>query len=199
MQKINYQAQLDQLIANLEGKPTLLLHSCCGPCSSYVIEYLSKFFDITVYFYNPNIHPEQEYLHRLETQRQLIEKLGGAVLMEGEYDTQCFFEAVKGFEDCVEGGERCDLCIGERLNKTAQKAKEGGFQYFATTLTVSPHKNAQSINSMGYELSEKFGIKWLPSDFKKKEGYKRSIELSAQYELYRQDYCGCAFSSKNKN
>ena len=199
MQKINYQAQLDQLIANLEGKPTLLLHSCCGPCSSYVIEYLSKFFDITVYFYNPNIHPEQEYLHRLETQRQLIEKLGGAVLMEGEYDTQCFFEAVKGSEDCAEGGERCDLCIGERLNKTAQKAKEGGFQYFATTLTVSPHKNAQSINSMGYELSEKNGIKWLPSDFKKKEGYKRSIELSAQYELYRQDYCGCAFSLKNKN
>ena len=194
MEKVNFQKQLDKVIESLEGKPSLLLHSCCGPCSSYVIEYLSKFFDITVYFYNPNIHPESEYLHRLETQRQLVEKLGGAVLCEGEYEPDRFFDAVKGYEDCAEGGKRCALCIGERIESTAQKAKEGGYDYFATTLTVSPHKNAQSINETGIELEQKYGVKWLPSDFKKRDGYKRSIELSAQYELYRQDYCGCIFS-----
>ena len=199
MQKVNYQIQLDQITANLTGKPRLLLHSCCGPCSSYVIEYLSEFFDITVYFYNPNIHPQEEYLHRFQTQRQLVEKLGGAVLIEGEYEPERYFEAVKGYEDCAEGGKRCNLCIGERLAQTAQKAKEGGYDWFATTLTVSPHKNAQSINEMVFALSQKYGIKWLPSDFKKREGYKRSIELSTQYELYRQDYCGCTFSLKNKN
>lgn len=199
MQKINYQLQLDGVIAGLNYRPKLLLHSCCGPCSSYVIEYLSKFFDITVYYYNPNIHPKEEYLRRLETQRQLVEKLGGAVLVEGEYDETRYFDAVKGYEENAEGGERCNRCIEERLIQTAQKAKEGDFEFFATTLTVSPHKNAQSINGMGYALSEKIGIKWLPSDFKKKEGYKRSIELSAEYGLYRQDYCGCVYSLKNKN
>lgn len=199
MQKVNYQLQLDGITANLTGKPSLLLHSCCGPCSSYVIEYLSKFFQITVYYYNPNIHPKEEYLHRLETQRQLVEKLGGAVLVEGEYEPSRYFDAVRGYEDSAEGGERCNHCIEERLVQTAQKCKEGGYDYFATTLTVSPHKNAQSINKIGFELSQKFGIKWLPSDFKKREGYKRSIELSAEYGLYRQDYCGCIFSLQNKN
>jgi len=199
MQKVNYQLQLDGITANLKEKPTLLLHSCCGPCSSYVIEYLSKFFQITVYYYNPNIHPKEEYLHRLETQRQLVEKLGGTVLIEGEYEPKRYFDAVKGYEDSAEGGERCNLCIGERLTQTAQKCKEGNYDWFATTLTVSPHKNAQSINEMGFALGQKFGIKWLPSDFKKREGYKRSIELSTQYELYRQDYCGCTFSLQNKN
>ena len=196
MQKVNYQLQLDKITANLTDKPTLFLHSCCGPCSSYVIEYLSKFFQITDYYYNPNIHPEEEYIRRLDTQRRLVEKLGGAVLVEGEYEPSRYFDAVRGYEDSAEGGARCELCIGERLAQTAQKAKEGGYEYFATTLTVSPHKNAQSINQMGFELQEKIGIKWLPSDFKKKEGYKRSIELSAEYGLYRQDYCGCRFSLK---
>ncbi len=198
MEKVNYQQRLDGLTASLEGKPTLLLHSCCGPCSSYVIEYLSQYFQITVYFYNPNIYPQEEYIHRLETQRQLIDSLGGAVLVAGDYNPDRFYKAVKGNEDGVEGGARCELCIGERLCSTAQKAKEGGFEYFATTLTVSPHKNAQSINRMGYDLQEQYGVKWLPSDFKKREGYKRSIQLSAEYGLYRQDYCGCEFSLKNK-
>ncbi len=199
MDKINYQKQLDELLANLQGKPRLLLHSCCGPCSSYVIDYLSKFFDITVYYYNPNIHPQEEYLRRLETQKKLVQKLGGAILKEGEYLPQRFFDAVKGNENEPEGGNRCRLCIDERLEATAFEAALGNFNFFATTLTVSPHKNAQSINSSGFELEKKHGVRWLPSDFKKKEGYKRSIELSAQYELYRQDYCGCTFSLKNKN
>ena len=194
MEKVNYQRQLDGLIASLEGKPRLLLHSCCGPCSSYVIEYLSQYFDITVFFYNPNIHPQEEYLHRLQTQRKLIDSLGGGVLMEGDYIPDRYFEAVRGAENEPEGGRRCRLCIDERLTVTAQKAAEGKFDYFATTLTVSPHKNAQTINQTGFDLQEKFGIKWLPSDFKKREGYKRSIELSALYELYRQDYCGCIYS-----
>lgn len=198
MEKVNYQQRLDGLIASLEGKPTLLLHSCCGPCSSYVIEYLSQYFQITVYFYNPNIYPQEEYIRRLETQRQLIDSLGGAVLAAGDYASERFYEAVKGNEDGAEGGARCELCIGERLDSTAKKAQEGGFEYFATTLTVSPHKNAQSINRTGYELQEQYGVKWLPSDFKKREGYKRSIALSAEYGLYRQDYCGCEFSLKNK-
>ncbi len=199
MEKINYQKLLDELLVNLQGKPSLLLHSCCGPCSSYVIEYLSNYFDITVYYYNPNIHPREEYLHRLETQKKLVQRLGGAILIEGDYLPERFFDAVKGSENEPEGGERCRLCIDERLDSTARMAALGNFNFFATTLTVSPHKNAQSINKSGFELVKKYGVRWLPSDFKKKEGYKRSIELSAQFELYRQDYCGCVFSLKNSN
>lgn len=198
MEKVNYQKQLDAVISALSGKPRLLLHSCCGPCSSYVIEYLSQYFDITVLYYNPNIHPEEEYLRRLETQRRLVEALGGAVLIEGDYDPRLYFDAVKGAEEEPEGGRRCRLCIDQRLTVTAEQAKNGGYDWFATTLTVSPHKNAQSINETGFNLQEKFGVKWLPSDFKKREGYKRSIRLSAKYGLYRQDYCGCTYSLKNK-
>ena len=198
MDKRSFQRELDSVISTLGGKaPRVLLHSCCGPCSSYVIEYLSQYFDLTVYFYNPNIHPETEYLHRLKTQRQLVEQLGGAVLIEGEYNPDCFFDAVKGYENEPEGGARCERCIFERMRATAEKAKQGNFDYFCTTLSVSPHKNADMINLLGSKLEAEFDVKWLPSDFKKKGGYLRSIELSKQYGLYRQDYCGCAYSIHN--
>ena len=199
MEKVNYQRRLDEVIAALGDKrPRLLLHSCCGPCSSYVIEYLSKHFDITVYYYNPNIHPESEYARRLETQKQLIAALGGAVLTESEYDPERFFAAVKGLESEPEGGARCTECFRLRLEATAKRAKEGSFDYFCTTLSVSPHKNSAVINALGGELGEKYGVNWLPGDFKKREGYKRSIELSKQFDLYRQDYCGCAFSMSDQ-
>lgn len=195
MDKINYQVWLDKIIESLNGnRPRLLLHSCCGPCSSYVIEYLSKYFDLTVYYYNPNIYPIEEYEKRLETQKQLIERLGGAVMIESEYDPDRYFELVKGLENEREGGKRCTVCFEMRLRETAEKAKIGEFDYFATTLTVSPHKNAQIINRIGERLADEYAVEWLPSDFKKREGYKRSIELSKQFELYRQSYCGCKFS-----
>lgn len=195
MDKINYQVRLDKITESLNGnRPRLLLHSCCGPCSSYVIEYLSKYFDLTVYYYNPNIYPIEEYEKRLETQKQLIERLGGAVMVKSEYDPDRYFELVKGLENEREGGKRCTVCFEMRLRETAEKAKIGKFDYFATTLTVSPHKNAQIINRIGERLADEYAVEWLPSDFKKREGYKRSIELSKQFELYRQSYCGCKFS-----
>lgn len=197
MDNKNYQLELDRIIASLGAtRPRLLLHSCCGPCSSYVIEYLSQYFDITVLFYNPNIHPEEEYLHRLETQRELVRKLGGAELAETEYNPDSFFAAVKGFESDPEGGSRCELCIAQRMRVTAAAASEGAYDRFCTTLSVSPHKNAAVINSLGYALEEEFGVKWLPSDFKKRGGYKRSVDLSKQLGLYRQNYCGCVFSRR---
>ena len=196
--KQNYQLLLDKVILQHSGTlPSLLLHSCCGPCSSYVLEYLSKYFDITVFFYNPNIYPETEYFKRLDTQKYLLEKMpfeNPVSLIEGEYNPEIHLNAVRGQEAYREGGARCSTCFTLRLDKTAELAKARNFDYFATTLTVSPHKNAQIINALGCELSEKHGVSWLPSDFKKKEGYKRSIELSAQYGLYRQDYCGCSFA-----
>lgn len=195
MDKINYQVRLDKIIESLNGsRPRLLLHSCCGPCSSYVIEYLSKYFDLTVYYYNPNIYPIEEYEKRLETQKQLLERLGGAAMIDSEYDPDRYFEQVSGLENEREGGKRCTVCFEMRLRRTAEKAKIGKFDYFATTLTVSPHKNTQIINQIGEELADEYSVKWLPSDFKKREGYKRSIELSKQFELYRQNYCGCKFS-----
>ena len=197
-EKKNYQTELDKIISLLDGtRPRVLLHSCCGPCSSYVIEYLSEYFELTVLFYNPNIHPANEYMRRLETQRELIAKLGGAVLCEGEYEPQRYFDAVKGLENEPEGGARCEKCIYERMAVTAAQAAKGGYDYFATTLTVSPHKNAQLINSLGFELEKECGVKWLPSDFKKRGGYQRSTELSRQLGLYRQNYCGCIFSNNN--
>ena len=196
--KENYQLMLDKIIAqNNNNIPSLLLHSCCGPCSSYVLEYLTKHFDITVFFYNPNIYPEAEYFKRLDTQKQLLERMSfvnPVSLIEGEYDPENYLAAVRGQEEYREGGARCSTCFTLRLDKTAELAKSKGFDYFATTLTVSPHKNAQIINTLGYELSEKYDVRWLPSDFKKREGYKRSIELSKQYDLYRQEYCGCSFA-----
>lgn len=195
--KINYQKELDLLISELDHKPSLLLHSCCGPCSSYVLEYLSEYFDITVYYYNPGIYPEEEYFKRLDNQKALIDFTGYAELLDADYQHSEYLDAVKGYEDEPEGGGRCEICFRQRIFKTAEAAKSNGFEYFATTLTVSPHKNAELINKISKEAEAFYGVKHLPSDFKKKEGYKRSVELSNKYGLYRQDYCGCEFSLRN--
>lgn len=201
-QKVNYQRVLEDTIARQqkEGKvPKLLLHSCCAPCSSYVLEYLSQYFEITVLYYNPNISPETEYRARVAEQERLIRELPTkhpVTFMAGEYHPEQFYGAVKGLEDCPEGGERCTICFEMRLREAAQKAKKGGFDYFTTTLSISPLKNAEKLNSIGASLAQEYGIAYLHSDFKKKNGYKRSVELSAEYGLYRQDYCGCVFSKE---
>ena len=198
--KQNYQIILDREISALNGRrPSLLLHSCCGPCSTYVLEYLSRFFDITVFYYNPNIYPADEFFKRGDEQKRLIAAMfpdGSVGFSEGAFDDSNFYETVKGLENVPEGGERCFKCYRLRLEETAQKAAEGGFEYFTTTLSISPHKNAQALNDIGRETAEKYGVKYLFSDFKKKNGYKRSCELSAQYGIYRQDYCGCIFSKR---
>lgn len=194
---MNYQIEQDNIINRLEGTPTLLLHSCCGPCSSHCLEVLSKYFLVTVLWYNPNIQPEAEYSLRLENQKKLIGALKTVhpvQLKVLDYDPNEFFLAVKGLENEREGGLRCTECFLLRLENTVRVAKELGFDYFTTTLTVSPHKNAPLINGIGYSLSEQYGVKFLPSDFKKKNGYKRSIELSKEFDLYRQNYCGCVYS-----
>jgi epoxyqueuosine reductase len=204
MNKINYQKELDTLIENLQKEkrtPTVLLHSCCAPCSSYVLEYLSKYFKISILFYNPNIYPLEEYSRRVAEQKGLISALkvkNEINFLEGRYDTENFYNIAKGLEDQKEGGERCFKCYELRLKEAAIIAKEQGYDYFTTTLSISPHKNAQKLNEIGHKLSEKYNVKYLYSDFKKKEGYKRSIELSNQYDLYRQDYCGCLFSKKER-
>lgn len=197
---MNYQRILDQTIGEITKNnvvPTLLLHSCCAPCSSYVIEYLSNFFEITVYYYNPNIFPDVEYLRRADEQRRYIEKLSSVhpiKFLEGEFDPTQFDAAIAGNEQALEGGKRCYSCYHLRLNQTALVAKSLDYNYFCTTLSVSPHKNAAWINEIGEELSKKFAVNFLRADFKKKEGYKRSLELSKIHNLYRQDYCGCRFS-----
>ena len=200
MNKINFQKELDKIIDNLNGEvPKLFLHSCCAPCSSYTLEYLSNYFDITVYYFNPNISPKEEFGKRFAEQKRLIEELPAKhpiKLVLGEYDYNDFLSIAKGYEDIPEGGERCFRCYRMRLESTAKLAKEQGFDYFCTTLSISPLKNSQKINQIGFEVAEKYGIKWLPSDFKKKEGYKRSIELSKEYSLYRQNFCGCGFSKE---
>jgi len=204
MNKINYQKELDTLIENLlkeKETPTLLLHSCCAPCSSYVLEYLSKYFKISILFYNPNIYPLEEYSRRVAEQKGLISALkvkNEINFLEGRYDTESFYNLTKGLENQKEGGERCFKCYELRLKEAAIIAKEQGYDYFTTTLSISPHKNAQKLNEIGHEFSIKYDVKYLYSDFKKKEGYKRSIELSNQYGLYRQDYCGCIFSKKER-
>ena len=201
MQKINYQKQLDKIIENLGDKvPSLLLHSCCAPCSSYCIEYLSQYFNITVLYYNPNIYPEAEYKKRKAEQKRLISEMKTKCpveMLDCDFESEKFYEMAKGLEHCSECGERCFKCYHLRLEKTVQEAKENKFDYFTTTLTISPLKDSQKINEIGLELAEEYNIEWLPSDFKKKEGYKRSIELSKVYSLYRQDYCGCVFSKRN--
>lgn len=200
MQKINYQKILDELIGKLQKEnkiPKLLLHSCCAPCSSYVLEYLSKYFRITVLYYNPNISIEEEYLHRIEEQKRLISEMktiNKVDFVQGEYKPNDFFAIAKGLEDAKEGGERCFKCYELRLKETVKIALDNGYDYFTTTLSISPHKNAQKINEIGEKLSEEYGVKYLYSDFKKREGYKRSIELSKEYNLYRQNYCGCIYS-----
>lgn len=200
MMKVNYQRELDTIINTIEREditPSLLLHSCCAPCSSYTIEYLSNYFSITVLYYNPNISPEEEYEKRKAEQLRLIGALpvkNKVSFIDCDYDSREFFDMAKGYEDCREGGERCFRCYRLRIEKAARTAKQNGFDYFCTTLSISPLKNAQKINEIGYDIQNKFGVKWLPSDFKKKEGYKRSIELSREYNLYRQNFCGCIYS-----
>ncbi len=204
-QKQNYQKILDKTIEQLtkEGKvPTLLLHSCCAPCSSYVLEYLSKYFQITLLYYNPNISPKEEYEARVREQKRLIGEMDfvhPVSFLEGEYVPETFYEMAKGHENDKEGGERCFMCYEMRLREAAEAAKKGGFDYFTTTLSISPLKNAQKLNEIGIRLSEEYGIAYLMSDFKKKNGYKRSVELSAEHHLYRQNYCGCVFSKREAN
>ncbi len=198
----NYQKELDRLLEGLdegEDAPSLLLHSCCAPCSSYVLEYLSRYFRITVFYYNPNIFPAEEYARRVEEQKSLISRLpclNPVSFLEGEYLPERFYSIVKGREQQPEGGERCFDCYALRLREAAALAKEKGFDYFTTTLSISPHKNAVKLNEIGEELAREFGVRFLPSDFKKKNGYKRSAELSGEYGLYRQDYCGCVYSQQ---
>ncbi len=227
----NYSKELDKLLLNTENKGRkLFLHSCCAPCSSYVLEYLRSFFRITVFYFNPNITEEAEYQKRAAEQKRLIAEMNalfseenppaaganegqggvtGAVgrpetggypieVAEGDYCRELFFERVKGLEKCREGGERCFVCYELRLAETARRAREAGADYFTTTLTISPLKNAAKINEIGERLSGQYGVAFLPSDFKKKDGYKRSIELSREYDLYRQDYCGCVFSRQER-
>lgn len=180
----------------LSQKPTLLLHACCAPCSSAVLEVLSEHFDITIFFYNPNISPKSEFDYRLDELYRLLSEmnLSQIRIVAPDYDENEFFEIAKGNESLPEGGARCKDCYRLRLEKTAEYAKRDGFDYFTTTLSVSPYKNAQALNEIGSELSEKYGVKYLLSDFKKNDGYKRSCQLSREFNLYRQNYCGCIFS-----
>lgn len=200
MNKRNFQKEMDKLIEQNKKDgltPSLLLHSCCAPCSSYVLEYLSQYFNITVLYYNPNISPKEEYVCRLNEEKRLIKEMtfkNPVKILDCDYNVDEFFAVAKGFEKEPEGGKRCEKCFDLRLDFTAKTAKENGFDYFATTLTISPLKNANLINEIGEKLAEKYSVKYLCSDFKKKEGYKRSITLSKEYNLYRQNYCGCIFS-----
>lgn len=189
----NYQLKLDNFIQNMTERRNLLLHSCCAPCSSYVLTYLLEFFDVTLFYYNPNIQPEREYRKRADEQKRLCDLLH-VPYIEGEYDTDRYLDIIKGLETESEGGARCTKCFEMRLDRTAQLATTLGIDLIATTLTVSPHKNAPLINTIGEGAASKYGIGWLPSDFKKRNGYLESIRLSKEYELYRQTFCGCSFS-----
>ena len=213
----NYSRILEKEIQRLDEsgiKPRLLLHSCCAPCSSYVMEYLREHFRITVFYYNPNITSKEEYDYRLSEEKRLIEAYNRQVetqdfegmnstpkaekieILECPYDPENYLKAVKGYENCPEGGDRCGICFEMRLRKTAEAAREGGYDCFTTTLTISPLKNVARLNEIGERVGAEYGIAFLPSDFKKKNGFKRSIELSAQFDLYRQNYCGCGFSKR---
>ncbi|MGE4484814.1 MAG: epoxyqueuosine reductase QueH [Oscillospiraceae bacterium] len=198
--KTDYQKLLDKEIdaIGISGiRPRLLLHSCCGPCSSYVLEYLSCFFDISVFYYNPNIYPPEEYEKRLSEQKRLIKEMrfpGAVDIIHAEYKPEDFYTAVEGLENEPEGGARCAKCFEIRLDETARMARELSFDYFTTTLSVSPHKNTEILNEIGQKAGKKYGVRYLFADFKKKNGYKRSIELAREYGIYRQNYCGCEFS-----
>lgn len=194
--KTNYQTVLDNMLKDNPKDSKLLLHSCCGPCSSYVLTYLLDYFDITVFYYNPNIYPEDEYQKRLTEQIKLINALNDKKIkiLTLPYNNQEFTNKVTGLETEKEGGKRCTLCYQLRLEQTAKYAKEHNFDYFGTTLSVSPYKHSDILNNIGSMLEKKYQIKYLYSDFKKKDGYKKSIELSKKYNLYRQNYCGCQFS-----
>lgn len=197
---VNYQKELDVLLQSLEREnkaPTLLLHSCCAPCSSYVLEYLSQYFQITDFYYNPNISPQEEYLKRVEELKRLIRTMplkNQADFIEGKYDSERYFEFAKGLEKQEEGGERCFRCYELRLREAAILCRDGHYDYFTTTLSISPYKNAEKLNEIGESLAREYGVKYLRSDFKKKGGYQRSIALSKEYHLYRQNYCGCIYS-----
>lgn len=198
--KRNFQKELEYKLKQIQAAgevPRLLLHSCCAPCSSYCIEYLSQYFEITVFYFNPNISMEEEYRKRVSEQKRFIGEFPAkhkVDFIEGDYEPKRFFEEVEGYEKCPEGGERCFICYRLRLEETAKLANSLGYDYFTTTLTISPLKNSAKLNEIGWELGEKYGVSYLLSDFKKREGYKRSIELSKEYELYRQNYCGCVYS-----
>lgn len=199
--KINYKLLMDEEIAkikNLEKKPSLLLHACCAPCLSAVLEVLCDYFDITVYFYNPNISPKEEYDFRLSELKRMLLEMGmdDVKVVEPSYDNEAFLKLSEGLEELSEGGARCEKCYRLRLSESVSFAKENGFDYVTTTLSISPHKNAQLLNQIGLDLEDAFGVKYLCSDFKKGEGYKRSCQLSKEYNLYRQNYCGCVFSKR---
>ncbi|WP_044957150.1 epoxyqueuosine reductase QueH [Butyrivibrio sp. LC3010] len=219
MNKVNYAKELEKKIKEFEKegrRPRILLHACCAPCSSYCLEYLRQYFDVTVFFYNPNIMNAAEYRKRVDEEKRLIaeynrqvdeqtfegmksdERAGKIEIIEGDYIVSDFLEAVKGLEDCPEGGDRCTKCFELRLEETAKIALKEKFEFFTTTLTISPLKDADRLNRIGQSMSEKYGVSFLPSDFKKKEGYKRSIELSHKFGLYRQDFCGCEFSRQQR-
>lgn len=205
MNRINYQKELDKVIESLsqqEKVPTLLLHSCCAPCSSYVLEYLSNYFGITVFYYNPNIYPDEEYEMRVREQQRFIRAFPAKHpidFIEGAYDKERFYEMARGLEAVPEGGQRCFQCYELRLREAGELAKARGFDYFTTTLSISPMKNAEKLNEIGLRLAEELGVAYLSSDFKKRNGYKRSTELSREYGMYRQDYCGCVFSYNQKH
>ena len=199
---MNYQKETEAVLAAHAAAgetPTLLLHSCCAPCSSYVLEYLSAYFRITVFYYNPNIYPDEEYYHRVKEQQEFIRRFPAKhpiQFVEGAFDTARFYETVRGMEQLPEGGERCFACYALRLREAAEQARTMGADYFCTTLSISPLKNAEKLNTIGEALAAEYGVRYLLSDFKKKNGYKRSIELSREYGMYRQDYCGCVFSRR---
>ena len=204
VQKVNYQKELEKLLKKLEAEgtvPSLLIHSCCAPCSSYVLEYLSQYFRITVLYYNPNIYPESEYTKRILEQQKLIRDMYfkyPVAFLAGKYENEKFYEMARGMEELKEGGARCMKCYELRLTEAARQAAAGGFDYFTTTLSISPLKNAQKLNEIGVRVGREYGVEYLMSDFKKKNGYKRSIELSKEFGLYRQDYCGCEFSMRDR-
>ena len=196
--KINYQTKLEELVKTFTNKPTLLLHSCCGPCSTQVIDFLKDYFEITIFYYNPNIEPLEEYHHRKNEQIRFLNEYKEAKInfLDCDYDHESFQEIAKGLENIPEGGARCNKCFYLRMKKTALKACELGFSYFGTTLTVSPHKNSEIINEIGKHISKELNINYIYGDFKKKDGYKKSIEFSKIYNLYRQDYCGCLYGKE---
>lgn len=204
MNRVNYQKLLEQTIQKNQKEnkiPTLFLHSCCAPCSSYVLEYLSQYFSITVFYYNPNIYPDEEYFKRVKEQQEFIRRFPARYpisFVEGEFEKERFYNTVRGFEQIPEGGERCFRCYELRLAEAAQRAKELHMDYFTTTLSISPLKNAAKLNEIGERLSKEYGVAYLYSDFKKKGGYLRSVELSHEYGMYRQDYCGCVFSMRER-
>lgn len=204
MKQHNYQKELEHTIFVHQDRgevPSVLLHSCCAPCSSYVLEYLSQYFQITVLYYNPNIYPAQEYAHRVKEQQRFIQEfpmVHPASFIEGRYDPERFYETAKGMETMPEGGERCVACYRLRLREAAEYARQLGMDYFTTTLSISPMKNAEKLNEIGQQLAAEYGVAYLCSDFKKKNGYLRSTQISKEYGMYRQDYCGCIYSWKER-